>query len=388
MNRRDGSAWFLVLRSGGYDLRRLPPPANTIPVVAISGGQAPAAPPASQHPLLNATSDQPISVRGYGLGPRQWRVLPGGALGADGGTATLMIGNIDPISRLSIVGLAGTGSAGTWRGASLSAGLRRWAVGLEGAVWKVDHEPSKSAEALALPAGDIRSAGAGAVARIASEGSQTAYVVRGGFTSGQVSNASRSTARHVALGEARGRVSLSLGPASTSILGGISGTIGQTGGESWQRIIANATVTLGTNRHWLRGDVSRGEVTRAEAGETGRASEQFVVGGNANPFINPLYFTQRVALPAVPAGFVQGRRFEKIRASLGGFAWEPYLLWIAGGESLERYRRIAGLERSFEITALGFVRLPAVRLRGGAAWSFDEPFRDRPRAWLSVNYSP
>ena len=123
-------------------------------------------------------------------------------------------------------------------------------------------------------------------------------------------------------------------------------------------------------------------------GESGRAAEQFVVGGIANPFMHPLYFSQRMPLPAVPAGFVQGRRIQQLRASIGGLSWEPYFLWIAGGDSLSPYRRIAGLERSFEISALGFARLPAVRVRGGAGWSFDEPFRDRLRAWLSVNYSP
>jgi hypothetical protein len=299
-----------------------------------------------------------------------------------------MIGNIDPIARLSIVGLAGTGSVGTWRGGSVSAGLRRWAVGLEGSLWKVDHEPSKSADALAPATSDLRSVGGGALARLAGEVSQTAYVVRAGFTTTRVSNASQSGARHVALGEARGRLSLALGPASTSVLGGVSGALGHTGAESWQRILANASLTFGTNRRWLRADVMRGEVTGAGPGESGREFEQFLVGGSVNPFIHSLYFTQRVALPAVPAGFIHGRRFELLRASAGGSSWEPYFLWIAGGESLDRYRRIAGLERLFEISALGFVRLPAIRLRGGAAWSFDEPVRHRPRAWLSVHYSP
>jgi hypothetical protein len=390
VNRRDGSIWFLTLRSGGYDLRRLPAPgSSSIPVLAIHGGLAPAAPPSTPTAILHA-NDTPATVtsRGYGLGPRRWRVLPAGVFGAEGGTAMLMVGNIDPIARLSVVGLAGTGSRGTWRGASITAGLRRWTVGIETSLWKVDHEPSRSDDHLAPATSDIRSTAFGALARIAGERSTYAYVARGGFTTGEVANTEQTTARHAALGEFRARVTFGLGPASANILGGITGTAGTSSDESWRRVVGNGAVTLGTTRRWIRGDWVRGEVTRAAPGESGRASEQFVVGGSANPFINPLYFTQRVALPAVPAGFIHGPRFQQFRASLGGLSWEPYFLWIAGGDSIGAHARIAGLERTFEISALGFARLPAVRVRGGAAWSFDEPFRHRPRGYLGITYSP
>ena len=389
VNRRDGSVWFLTLRSGGYDLRRLPSTDEGIPIVAVANGLAPAAPPSPAAPLLD-TSGVPgiLAISGYGLGPRRWRVLPGGAFGPDGALATLMAGNSAPIARLSVVGRAGIGSRGTWRGASLSAALRRFSIGLEGSAWIVNHEPSRGAGALALPAVDLRSTGGGAMARMAGENSDLAYAVRAGFTSSRVSHAGWSAPRHVALGEARARTSVSFGTAASSITGGLAVAAGQTSDESWQRVIGSATLTVGTTRRFLRADWVRGAVTRAASGESGRAAEQFVVGGIANPFMHPLYFSQRMPLPAVPAGFVQGRRIQQLRASIGGLSWEPYFLWIAGGDSLSPYRRIAGLERSFEISALGFARLPAVRVRGGAGWSFDEPFRDRLRAWLSVNYSP
>ena len=390
VNRRDGSLWFLTLRSGGYDLRHLPAPGPvTTPVVAVHGSSVPAAPPVPPAALLNvAASPSTVLPHGYGLGPRRWRVLPGGVYGADGGTATLMVGNIDPIARLSVVGLAGLGSRGTWRGASLTAGLRRWAVGLEGSAWKVDHEPSRGDQALSPATSDIRTTGGGMLARIAGEESNTAYAVRGGFTVSRVSNSSQSTSRKSALGEVRARVVYTFGPASASLTSGASLAVGETNEESWRRLVTSTAVTLGTSRRWLRGDHLSGRVSPAGAGGPGQASEQFLIGGTANPFMNPLYFSQRIALPAVPAGFLHGSRYQQWRAGIGGLDWEPYMVWIAAGDSLERYHRIAGIERAFEISALGFARLPAVRLRGGAAWSFDEPFRHRPRAYLSVTYSP
>ena len=46
------------------------------------------------------------------------------------------------------------------------------------------------------------------------------------------------------------------------------------------------------------------------------------------------------------------------------------------------------VERTFSISSLGFARLPGVRARAGASWSFDAPFEDRPRVYASLTYTP
>ena len=114
-----------------------------------------------------------------------------------------------------------------------------------------------------------------------------------------------------------------------------------------------------------------------------------MVGGAPSPLIEPLFLSQRIALPAVPSGFVTGPRVDVFRASLGGMTLEPYFIWVESGVSpLNDAKRIAGLERTFAISSLGFARLPAVRARAGASWSFDEPYRRRARVYASLVYSP
>jgi hypothetical protein len=172
------------------------------------------------------------------------------------------------------------------------------------------------------------------------------------------------------------------------VVGRAFAEIGETHGEGWQRTIASATLTFGNSRRYARGEWLLGSVLAPAGTGNGRSLEQFVVGGSTNPLIDPAFLAQRVALPAVPAGFVSGRLVQVFRGALGQGSWEPYFTWVAGGDSLRDYKRIAGIERAFSVASLGFARLPGVRARGGASWSFDEPFKDRPRVYASLTYTP
>jgi hypothetical protein len=389
-SRADSSIWFLTMRSGGYDLRQLPPDEGAVgEVVSIQGSLAPVAPPTHASPGLAVSADTGrVTVRDYGLGPRRWRVLPGGVAGPDGFTGILMVGNIDPIGRLSVTGQAAFGTTGTWRGVSAAAAFRRLRVDLDPSAWYIEHEPSRSRDHLALPSSDIRYAGLGATAALAGEGSNSEYRLRAGASGGIINNSLLSDASRLGLsGDARGRMSWPFGGSTVSAVGRFFAEAGATDGAAWQRVITSATLSAGTARRYVRGEWLRGQISSPD-GTAGRAVEQFVVGGSANPLIDPAFLAQRIALPAVPAGLVNGRRVEVIRASAGLSGLEPYFVWAAGGESLSDHKRIAGVERAFGITSLGFARLPGVRARAGAAWSFDAPFEDRPRAYASLTYTP
>jgi hypothetical protein len=317
-------------------------------------------------------------------------VLPGGQHGPDGSSATLLVANLDPISRLTVLAQGGVGSAGAWRGASLSLGYRRTAVPVELAGWSVDHRPSEhQAGRFAPPTADLRYRGLGAVASASREGGLASYFLRAGVTAGTVTGAQLDGAsRLVALGEGRVRLTLESGRTTTTLLGGVLASRGSTGGESFTRLIGSGTVAIGTSRRWLRGDWRRGTTDKSQPGEPGRALEEFLVGGAAPPYFDPAFLSQRVPLPTVPSGFVSGHRFELWRVSAGGMTWEPYVVWVAAGDSLSDRKRIAGLEYALAIESIGWVRLPAVQLRVGAGYSFDEPFRRRTRAYASVTYSP
>jgi hypothetical protein len=315
-------------------------------------------------------------------------VLAGGLAGPDGIAGLLMAGNIDPIGRLSMVGQAAFGTEGTWRGASASAALRSMRIDLDASAWHVEHEPSRSRDHLTPTSTDVRSTGLGVMTGFAGEGSNTEYLLRAGANVGSVSNALLdAAARLSASGDVRGRISWPYGAWTISAVARFFGEVGSTDGENWQRTIGSATLSVGSARRYARGDWTRGSVT-APNGSPGLAVEQFVVGGSANPLIEQAFLAQRIALPAVPPGLVGGARFQVFRATLGLGGLESYYTWASGGESLDDFKRIAGVERTFSISSLGFARLPGVRARAGASWSFDAPFEDRPRAYASLTYTP
>jgi Tol biopolymer transport system component len=391
VSRTDSTIWFLSLRSGGYDLRRLGPSRVAEgDVVAIRGALAPAAPPTGARASLPpAGTTSAVTARDYGLGPRRWRFLPGGTAGPDGHTATLMAANIDPIGRLSVLTQGSYGSPGTWRGGSAVAGLRRLRIGIDAGVWYVEHEPSLARDHLTDAGTDVQLAGAGLQARLNGEGSNTAYVARATIGSGQARNGVLARAWRTSVsGELRGRLSIALGRVNVSTIAGLFAESGTTDGEGWARAIGSATLSIGTARYQLRGDWLRGSVTSPSLNGFGRALEQFVVGGATNPLIDPAFLSQRIPLPSVPAGFLSGNAIQLFKGTLGGRPLEPYFVWLNDGTSFENLKRIAGIERTFGIASLGFARLPGFRARAGASYSFDEPYRHRARAYASLVFSP
>lgn len=388
VNRADGSVWFLSLRSGGSDLHRLPAPdeSNLGPVVAIRGPAVPAGPPEFPRIAQPDGGDAAVIVTDYGLGPRRWRVLPGGAAGPDGHTTTLVAANIDPVGRLNVLSQAAFGSRGTWRGGSIAAGFRGLPVALDVAGWRVEHEPSRSRDHLSGISTDIRFTGAGVQASLFRDGSSLAWRLRTVASAGRVVNHGTDADRAAVLGEVRMRVSRTFGPLNTSGTAGLALETGRSAGDPWQRSSGMLGVVAGTARLQIRGEWLQSAVTAATPESPGRAVEQFVVGGASNPLIDPAFLSQRITLPGVPAGFVTGRTVDLVRASLSGGSWEPYFIWV--GTSFDSLRRVAGVERSFGISSLGFARLPGIRARAGASYSFDQPFAGRPRAYASLTFTP
>ena len=188
--------------------------------------------------------------------------------------------------------------------------------------------------------------------------------------------------------EARVRVSARAGPLNVSTVAGLLGDAGRTLGEPWRRSIVTAALTASTSRHGIRAEWLLGHVTSRPPLTRGRAIEQFVLGGTGNPLIDPGFMSHHIALPAVPAGFVVGPTPQIARATLLGGLWEPYLVWANSGHGLDELRKVAGIERTFGISSLGFARLPGIRARAGASYSFDAPFENRPRGYLSLTFTP
>lgn len=391
VSRGDGSVWFLALRTGGYDVRRVPS-GGDLGVVAVQGADGPVVPPTPVTGLLDASPfpipDSPFPSVEYRLGPRRWRVLPGFTYGADGTTGTLMVGNIDPIARLSVVAQAGSGTPGTWQGGSVAAALRR-APEVGVSLWSARHEPSRQPGGLAPSYLDIANyTGAGVVVRHGSLTSSTSHEVGLGVTAGRLEGpAFVDGQRRAVVGEWRGRISRSAGSTALHLLGSASVSLGTTDGYPWQRAVGSLGAVYAVGRWQVRGDWLRGSGAARRDGWPLHSAEQFIVGGSPSPYVESLWMSNRISLPAVPAGFSRGSHPEVQKGSIASEMGEWYALRVRASANAD-YRRLFGFERRLNVAPLGFARLPSVTVRFGAAWSPDEPPRSRMRGYASVSIAP
>ena len=388
-----GQIWYLALHAKGYDVRRLALAralaSSAERVVTLDPRLAPAMPRAVARGQTFAP--QPIAgPTDYGSGPRGWRILPGLSLGPDGDMASLMIANLDPVGRLSVVGQGGYGQRGAWRGGSLATALRLWPVQLEASGWYTEHAPSEqTAGSFASLDIDSRFTGLGLAARYNRDGGSWGLSVRAGGSVAQVNGKQLDAAgRSMGFAELRGRVTwtwhgMTVSPQLYSEL-----AQGGTGGDSWTRTLTTGSLSLGGPRHSLRADATVGQTTAAGPGEFGRAYEQFAVGGGYIPFVDRAFLSQRVSIPSVPVGYSSGRKLEIGRLSTRIAGFQPYAIWVAAGDSISRYKRILGAEQEWSFAGVGFAHIPETRVRFGIGYSIDDPYREKIRPYLSVTYRP
>ncbi len=385
----NGDVWFLNLHARGYDLRRTTLRATVPRVVALDARLAPSAPkPASAG--MTFRSAGAVQATDYGLGPRGWRLLPGLSFGPDGDLASLMVANVDPVGRWSTVVQGAHGQRGAWRGGSAWTALRTGRIEMEASGWYGDHAPSKQRSGSYASLNiDSRFTGGGVAVRSAREKAAYGWTARAGGSLGKVDgNQLDGASRAMAFGEARLRLSLPVGSWTLTPVGAISESRGSTKGEGWTRRIVTAGLTLGGARTSLRVEGLRGEVNVPDAGEFGRAFEQFAIGGAPMPFVDTAYLSQRIPLPSVPVGYVQGHRVEALRASLRLRGIQPWAMWVGAGDSITQYQRAFGIEDEWRVPAIGFARLPAVRIRAGVGYSLDAPYDEKLRPYVSVTYRP
>ena len=409
----DGRIWYLALHASGYDVRRLDPRETA------SGGAPPAARdvelrgpahieqrspahvteldprlyPVAARPATPGVSfpERPLpAAHAYGLGPRGWRVLPGVSAGPDGDMLSLMVANIDPVGRLSVVAQGGHGSGAAWRGGSIAAALRRHAVEWEGSAWHTEHAPSRQRDERQTSLGiDSRYTGGAFVGRFDRDLGAWGYDLRVGGSVGRLDgNRLDDAGRAVGFADLRGRRLWTIRGFGISPMLRAQAARGATGGEAWTRTVVSGALSLGPARRTVRLEATLGQVTAGGAGNAGRAFEQFVVGGAPPPFFDANITSQRVSLPAVPVGYAAGRRLHLYKVSIPLLGARPYATWVAVGDSVQRFQRVVGAERSFDFDAIGFARLPATHIRVGFGYSIDEPYDERVRAFLGVTYRP
>ena len=104
--------------------------------------------------------------------------------------------------------------------------------------------------------------------------------------------------------------------------------------------------------------------------------------------LDPAILMQRMAMPALPLAIAAGRSVLTYRASLSFGGLDPFYWAASAGDSPGGWHRVVGVERSFDLATIPLARLPNVSARGGLAYSLDEPYRHKARAYLSLVYRP
>ena len=388
VDRANGTVYFLALHAKGYDVRRIDRPTTAEPVVTLDERLAPAAPLRGfTAPVFAAETLPP--VRGYGLGPRRWRLLPGFVGGSDGVLGTLMLGNIDPIARLTVLAQGGFGERGTWRGGGLTAALRSWPITVEPSLWYVDRRPGTDEAGPVSTVHESAYLGGGLAGELTRQYGTLGYAARAGASGGVVRGELLDDApRYFGFGQVGGSANLSSGSRALAARASILFSAGETADESWTRTLVSGRFVVGPRSWPINATATFGLTTATEAGEQGRAFEEFVVGGSEVPYFDPTFVAQYVPMPGVPLGFARGNELGTVRVGLGGFRLEPFMSWTSAGAELGQWQRVVGAEWRTGAPSYGFARLPEVRASAGASYSLDEPFRHKARAWASVIYRP
>ena len=384
---KTGRIFYLSLHARGMDLMRIASDsAARGDVVALDSTLAPAAPRiAAVQPDTLRRAPLP-APRAYGLGPRRFRVLPTAARDADGGTAGLVLLNGDPVGRLTWMLRGSAGRGGMPQGAALNLVYRRWlpSAGLD--VFAMRHEPSELRRPLLSPSDSLDARYGGAVLYLEQPwaGSALRHRLRAGASAGALELAGAdASARTLAFAEAAAGLTRSRGTQSLSLAGTVNGAIGRTGAEGWTRGVATGTVGVG-----MLGLNARGQLTYGRVSAGAPAWERFTVGGVRPQLFDDALLSQRIPLPAARLGVVRGRELLAYRLSTELMVLMPYLAGVSADEGHDTWYRVAGVEASLDTPPMNLLRIPTVRLLGGAGYPLDAPDRHRLRIYGAVSYRP
>lgn len=384
--------WFLSLHATGVDVRRLAlDSAADVRPVAIDPRLAPAA----QVPVVAADSfaRTPLgAARRYGLGRREFRILAGYSLAADGEDALLGLASTDKVGRLDWIAQGALGREWRPSGGSFAAGWRGWPVEIGGELFAMSRDASRQKPSgFTSRSDDSGLRGATLSFRRAHELATGEVEVRAGGSLQQLRVADVDRPRSLgfaslgAEGMRRGDTRFA---AASLALQGTRGRSGDALRSSlpFTRAIASGSVAIGSTSRSsssaIRVDGSYGIVDDAAA------FERFTVGGSAPSFIDTTTVDQWIPMPVLPFGALRGRRYASYRLSLTGDALSPYLWAGAAGDSLVRWMRVVGIDGSITAPPLPFFRLPASAVTAGIGYSIDGPWRKKTRAYISLRYRP
>ena len=370
---------FLHRHSRGWDVRTIHPEDVDLEVTPLPEALWPAAQaqpdaPPPQYDAAPVPEEEP-----YGWGPHQRTPLAGGSHQEAGRALHLGVGSSDPIGRASLLAQGALAGSNVWAGGAAQALIRRFALPIRAEAFVARQRPSGEAERTGPL--DVRMMGGFAAARLDRIRSRSGATLRMAGSGTRMEGADDGFTRVSA--EARVRAALAYGgrlSVRPELHANLEG--GRTAGQGWTRIRAGGGANL-----------RLGDVVVGLDGEYGRQSggpafEGFRVGGPGTPLFDASVLAQDVPEPVYPTALLQGNRLGAGQVRVGSPTAGAFLRLWSTDPDLSRWHRVAGLEQAVDVGPFPEAGIPTIRARLGVAHSFDDPFRDRTRVYISVDFRP
>lgn len=379
-----GDVYYLSLHAGGWDVYRVHPD-SARPAAAPVLPQRLA--PAIQRAFAGTADTLPRQAlppsRPYGIGPRWTRILPFGGADLDGGTGGVLIHNADPVGRLAVGARGVWGERGMERGAAASAVWRGMRPALSAEAWYLEHAPSRR-PAFDDPALDARYAGAALSAGNAWSAGRNAQEWRLGASYGVLElSEGDADGRALAFGRYAASDGRRMGNGYATGSVALFATAGRTAGEDWARGMATAAFGAGIGGLGARAEATLGRVSRGAP-----RWERFALGGSRAQLVDEAVLSQRVAMPALRWGALQGEDLLTYRVSTSLGALTPYFWGGTTDATWDHWLRVTGIELSTAFPGLRAAASPGGRLLAGVAYGLDGAYENDLTAYFSVSFTP
>ncbi|MFA6956561.1 MAG: hypothetical protein WC538_11885 [Thermoanaerobaculia bacterium] len=383
--------WFLALDPDGLDLRRLPLRATeeTLPPLALPAGTAPAVRRSFEGTPPAIALQDPGEAATYGTGRQEVSPLMGGGIAPSGSVVEAGVRVGDVLGRMETLALFSAGFDGGAQGGSLSMTTRRFPVSIGARFFAVEQTLSEQKDGELSVAHDNERLGL------------EAWLAKGWrWSGGQLHGRGSVYASDIdeqgsdAISQLGGGVMARIEHAPV-VAGGmlmpmaleLSGSAGSTDDEGWSRVMGGLSMGLSSS--------GRGISIAVDAGSIGSGApwpEQFEIGGVRSSILPDAATSNRVDVPALPAGVLRGNSFDSETIALrpggglpGLFAQRVSADVESGDDSIS----IAGLEWTFDVDAMPVARIPALEFRAGVARVLDEGLLDGDTsAWVTMRWKP
>lgn len=387
INNAAGEILFLNLKSRGYDLNRIELDQEGIGQVvetAESGN------PAARVPVISIPEYRAVPLNAptkYGFGPRQFVVLPQGTYAREGNSYGFSIASTDPVGKLSWTLGGLIGEEGAWQGGSFRMAYRSLGPVLNVEIFSARQYPSKNRDKLITPAElDVEYSGADLFIDLRRNRLSRAHRYWLGATFGQINGPQHDNLDRIA-GFAGLHFRYQQTPGNTLITQSltIEGATGSTGEADWNRFLASLSLGVGKPGKTLL----LGQVVYGETGGDPVQFEYFAVGGIRPTLFDGSVLSQRISMPALPVGFLNGRRYASYRGEFLIGSILSFYYWAGmAGEELNGWEKIYGQEVILDSDSVPFIKIPGLQLRIGTGIRVDEPYPKKSRLYVTMVWRP